>query len=414
MKRMKIKDARKISDDYGWEIKPQNAWAAFERLKHELGDAELLDEIAQAMSFDDLAETLAFICRMNDIEIPQLEGNAEEETDDFTDEELAAIEEADFKDSAIEVEIDGTPEEISDFCAKYKCNAEPGNLKNKPVDNKWPYELTGNRDDLKKAVMAFGMSEEDFEANVRDALEYPKEILNKLSGQGRLTKNVVPYKGFGIFERTDGKYDVYDKFLRIWKAGCETVEEAKQHIDETVEDKDFKKRFKEGMSKRPAKEYIDIGGLHFAHFVDPSEENEEDRDYWEVTRGGSANEGAGEFIGQYSTLKEAADAMIKEKRLRNDIIDPPTLEALREEYSEIMEGLEEAKQDLENAKKDREKFEPTKKEYPGSLRYKKATQYVAENQQRVRQYQQALREIEADQRELYSPMAKKLRNIYDL
>ena len=110
-----IKDA-KVLDDFGWEIPSAKAWDAYEAVLRELGPKKLLqemefamskDEYAKAMndiaadwdmtdvdtdelieylgeeealdalmqwlSFDDIADYLAFICRMNDIHIPQLE-----------------------------------------------------------------------------------------------------------------------------------------------------------------------------------------------------------------------------------------------------------------------------------------------------------------------------------------------------
>lgn len=135
---LNMKDA-KMKDDYGWEIPSEKAWQALESLKEKLGvdkllgdlelavgsdtlvdagesiargediledmtipvkkaksepdlavayfeglgvfltNEEMLDELAQYLGNDELAENLAYICRTNDIEIPELEHEVEEE-----------------------------------------------------------------------------------------------------------------------------------------------------------------------------------------------------------------------------------------------------------------------------------------------------------------------------------------------
>lgn len=123
-----ISDAVTVKDDYGWEIPTDKAWDAYESVKEELGPKQLLhemteamgtadtkeavediaadwdeetsdinelveiaseedvlDAIAQWLSFDDLAENLAFICRMHDLQIPELEDEEEIEVDEDID-----------------------------------------------------------------------------------------------------------------------------------------------------------------------------------------------------------------------------------------------------------------------------------------------------------------------------------------
>jgi hypothetical protein len=123
-----LNDAEAVKDDYGWEIPSDKAWAAYESVKEELGAKQLLHEMTEAMgtadvkeaaediaadwdeetkniknlvdiageedvldaiarwlSFDDLADNLAFICRMNDLQIPELEDEEEIEVDEDTD-----------------------------------------------------------------------------------------------------------------------------------------------------------------------------------------------------------------------------------------------------------------------------------------------------------------------------------------
>lgn len=118
----------KVRDDYGWEIPSDKAWDAYESVKEELGAKQLLHEMTEAMgtaqvkeaveniaadwdeetkdikdlvdiageedvldaiarwlSFDDLADNLAFICRMNDLHIPELEDEEEIEVDEDID-----------------------------------------------------------------------------------------------------------------------------------------------------------------------------------------------------------------------------------------------------------------------------------------------------------------------------------------
>lgn len=121
-------DGKAIRDDYGWEIPVDKAWNAFESVKERLGAKKLLSELTEAMgtadvkeaiediatdwdeetrnidelvelageddvldaiaqwlSFDDLADDLAFICRMNDLQIPQLVDEEEIEVDEDVD-----------------------------------------------------------------------------------------------------------------------------------------------------------------------------------------------------------------------------------------------------------------------------------------------------------------------------------------
>nr|DAD96458.1 MAG TPA: hypothetical protein [Myoviridae sp. ctj3P51] len=117
-----------VHDDYGWEIPTDKAWNAFESVKKELGakkllselteamgtadvkeavediatdwdeevknigelielagDEEVLDALAQWLSYDDLADDLAFICRMRDLHIPELEEEDEIDVDEDID-----------------------------------------------------------------------------------------------------------------------------------------------------------------------------------------------------------------------------------------------------------------------------------------------------------------------------------------
>lgn len=117
-----------VHDDYGWEIPADKAWDAFESVKERLGakklllsmefamgdddikeaakdiatdwdeetedidelvelagEDDVLDAIAQWLSYDDLADYLAFICRMNDLNIPELETEKEIEVDEDVD-----------------------------------------------------------------------------------------------------------------------------------------------------------------------------------------------------------------------------------------------------------------------------------------------------------------------------------------
>lgn len=117
-----------VHDDYGWEIPTDKAWDAFESVKERLGvknllselteamgtadvkeavediaidwdeeprnldelveiggEEDVLDAIAQWLSYADLADDLAFICRMHDLHIPELEEEDEIEVDEDVD-----------------------------------------------------------------------------------------------------------------------------------------------------------------------------------------------------------------------------------------------------------------------------------------------------------------------------------------
>lgn len=117
-----------VHDDYGWEIPADKAWDAYESVKERLGakklllsmefamgdddikeaakdiatdwdeetedidelvelagEDDVLDALARWLSYDDLADYLAFICRMNDLNIPELEAEKEIEVDEDVD-----------------------------------------------------------------------------------------------------------------------------------------------------------------------------------------------------------------------------------------------------------------------------------------------------------------------------------------
>lgn len=117
-----------VHDDYGWEIPADKAWDAFESVKERLGakklllsmefamgdddikeatkdiatdwdeetedidelvelagEDDVLDAIARWLSYDDLADYLAFICSMNDLNIPELKNEEEIEVDEDVD-----------------------------------------------------------------------------------------------------------------------------------------------------------------------------------------------------------------------------------------------------------------------------------------------------------------------------------------
>ena len=117
-----------VHDDYGWEIPADKAWDAYESVKDRLGakklllsmefamgdddikeatkdiatdwdeetedidelvelagEDDVLDALARWLSYDDLADYLAFICRMNDLNIPELETEKEIKVDEDVD-----------------------------------------------------------------------------------------------------------------------------------------------------------------------------------------------------------------------------------------------------------------------------------------------------------------------------------------
>ena len=117
-----------VRDDYGWEIPSDKAQDAYESVKEELGaklllrelteamgtaqvkeaaediaadwdeetndinelvdiasEEDVLDALARWLSSDDLADNLAFICRMHDLHIPELEEEEEVDVDEDVD-----------------------------------------------------------------------------------------------------------------------------------------------------------------------------------------------------------------------------------------------------------------------------------------------------------------------------------------
>lgn len=88
------KKIRKLKEDnYGWSIKFDKVWDAFEELVDAIGAEELLNALARAMGDDDLKDNLEYICRQLDFEGDFLEGYEDEEEDFYEDDEVDEVNE---------------------------------------------------------------------------------------------------------------------------------------------------------------------------------------------------------------------------------------------------------------------------------------------------------------------------------
>lgn len=276
-----------VHDDYGWEIPASKAWDAFESVKKIMGaqklllslefamgtddvkeatkdiaadwneetedidelvelagEDEVLDAIAQWLSFDDLADDLAFICRMNDIQIPELVDEEEIEVDEDVDVDDAQTKFTQFKityrtyDGSEQTAIvDATSEEearkefMSRFSSKMKVKRI---LKIEPVKD---WYLTINQIDTDEGL------------NVDDALWAQPD--NDAGSAGILTKErPIKYKDYLILTREDGMFDVYTRRdFDLVGTEFKTVEEAKKNIDEGRKDNHIKTEVDEDFDK---------------------------------------------------------------------------------------------------------------------------------------------------------------------
>lgn len=64
-----------------------NGWNLFEEMLDKMGAEKLLEDLAFALSDDELEDNMRFIARMNDIELDEDEDEDEEELDEDEDED---------------------------------------------------------------------------------------------------------------------------------------------------------------------------------------------------------------------------------------------------------------------------------------------------------------------------------------
>lgn len=74
---MEMPQKESLKEDYGWEIPVDKVWDVYDELVEIMGAEGLLLSLAKAMGTEELADNLAYICRMNDLEISSLEDSPE-------------------------------------------------------------------------------------------------------------------------------------------------------------------------------------------------------------------------------------------------------------------------------------------------------------------------------------------------
>lgn len=84
--------------NYGWSISSDNAWDALDEFTEAYGAEYALDALARAMSTDELAENMEYICRMHNFSGSFLDGY-EDEDEDYEDEDY---EDEDYEDEDYE------------------------------------------------------------------------------------------------------------------------------------------------------------------------------------------------------------------------------------------------------------------------------------------------------------------------
>ncbi len=94
------KGLHRMKEDYGWEVPYDRVGELYDEMLEAFGAEELLESITRAMSTDNLADILAYICRMNDFD-----------SDVFHDEEEYSV-----SVRGIEWDTDGEDVELPENC----------------------------------------------------------------------------------------------------------------------------------------------------------------------------------------------------------------------------------------------------------------------------------------------------------
>lgn len=249
----------KVHDDYGWEIPTDKAWDAFESVKKELGvkkllseltdamgtadvkeavediatdwdeevkdldelielagDEEVLDAIAGWLSYSDLADNLAFICRMNDLHIPELEEEDEIEVDEDVEMDDALWAQPDNDAGSAGILTKERPIKYKDYLILTR---EDGMY---DVYTRRDFDLVGteyksveeakkNIDEGRKGEHIKTEVEEDFdedndEDNDEETVEVEEEV--EESAKPDPDAKIVNYGGYRIMKQKDGTWTI--------------------------------------------------------------------------------------------------------------------------------------------------------------------------------------------------------------
>lgn len=240
-----------VHDDYGWEIPANKAWDAFESVKERLGakklllsmefamgeddikeaakdiatdwdeetedidelvelagEDDVLDAIARWLSYDDLADYLAFICRMNDLNIPELETEKEIEVDEDIDVDDALWAQPDNDAGSAGILTKERPIKYKDYLILTR---EDGMF---DVYTRRDFDLVGtefktveeakkNIDEGRKGEHVKTEVEEDFDED-NDVAEVEEEPEEKPDPDAK----IVNYGGYRIMKQKDGSWTI--------------------------------------------------------------------------------------------------------------------------------------------------------------------------------------------------------------
>lgn len=78
----KMKESlKRMKEDYGWEVPEDRVWDLYEEMLEAFGAENLLESLVKALGTYELADNLAYICRMNDFDSEIFHEDDEEEED---------------------------------------------------------------------------------------------------------------------------------------------------------------------------------------------------------------------------------------------------------------------------------------------------------------------------------------------
>lgn len=204
---------KKLTEDYGWEVKRGKEWDLLKLMIDTFGTEEILDNLAQALSRDELGDNLAYICRMLDFDNEYMEDYNDEEEDEDEEDEDFEFDEDEYRE--ILKRYSKKEEKIEENCKKRtpkKALTEDENF-----DEELKKIAKGYQEDLKEIgtdwdkMLAYVNEQLDYDFNINSRHQYnsaklwvglggPNVCLDTEDGTinvywgGRKYKEAIPYK----------------------------------------------------------------------------------------------------------------------------------------------------------------------------------------------------------------------------
>lgn len=270
-----IKRKKKVKDDYGWFIFSKDAQNAAESLEKILGIPHLLDSIVRAMDQDEFARFLDDVITDNDLEedISNLneDGGVNWKTAYETMEEIIEIIGVEDVYNELIRWMDYTT--LADILA-YICRMEDIKIPELVKDDDEDEDKDDDKDDDEDDDFAI----EGVYHEIKDGLWIEPDN-NATSAGHLTPDPAVRYKEYTILKREDGLYDVYTKgSFDLVGTEFKSLEEARKNIDEgriekhektlpeEIDEEEVKENVKEYAD--PGKKYVMLEGYRFDRNAD--------------------------------------------------------------------------------------------------------------------------------------------------